>query len=122
MRSASAADTVMRVRTTPSPTLSTQTTPSALSITSTTRGSSSKSVSGPSALLSALARLAWLSDSSGSGIATAPPFIERSSEVLREIDRGPRDCGREPSKLREHLRRAARLRCAAGRRFGRSRS
>jgi len=52
-----------RLRTTSLPTPSTQTTPSARKITSPTRGSSRKSVSGPSAL----ARLARLSDISDFG-------------------------------------------------------
>jgi hypothetical protein len=42
-----------------------RTTPSALSITSTTRASSEKATSGPGTLRKALARLAWLSESSG---------------------------------------------------------
>ena len=112
--------TVMRVRTTPSPTRSTQTTPSALSITSTTRGSSSKSVSGPSALLSALARLAWLSDSSG---------WERGGTSVHQ-SAGPKCCAKStgdratvrgsPPERRGRLRRAACFRVDEGRWFGRS--
>jgi len=54
-------------------------------VTSTTRGSSRKVARGPSVLLSALARLAWLSESSL--CRCTPRSSDGTSNVLREFDR-----------------------------------
>jgi hypothetical protein len=77
---------------------------------------------GPSVLLSALARLAWLSDSSGSR--------RGGTSVHRSVD--PKCCAKSTSaraiapasapKLRKYLRRAARVKVGGGHFFERGRS